>query len=90
MRVNDIVAVGKALEKKSNWEGMEQLGQLARKQYPDTMLGNYYLALSFEKSGEPKKAMRTYQNAYLLEEISFLTKDLMLDKADQIKSDFGY
>ncbi|MFT5890632.1 MAG: putative alpha/beta superfamily hydrolase [Dokdonia sp.] len=90
IRVNDIVAVGKALQKKSNWEGMAQLGQLARKQYPDTMLGNYYLALSFEKSGEPKKAMRTYQNAYLLEEISFLTKDLMLDKADQIKADFGY
>lgn len=90
MRVNDIIATGKAIEKKSDWESMEKLGQLARKQYPETMLGNYYLALSYEKSGEPKKAMRTYQNAYLLEEISFLTKDLMLDKADKIKSDFGY
>ena len=54
------------------------------------MLGNYYLALSLEKAGEPKKAMRTYQNAFLLEEVSFLTKDLMLDRADKIKEDFGY
>ncbi|MEP0263157.1 alpha/beta hydrolase-fold protein [Dokdonia sp.] len=90
MRVNDIIATGKAIEKKSDWVSMEKLGQLARKQYPETMLGNYYIALSLEKSGEPKKAMRTYQSAYLLEEISFLTKDLMLDKADKIKSDFGY
>jgi hypothetical protein len=34
--------------------------------------------------------MRAYQNAFLLEEVSFLTKDLMLDRADQIKQDFGY
>jgi len=90
MRVNDIVAIGKALQKKSNWDDMEQLGQLARKQHPKTMLGNYYLALSYEQSGKPKKAMRTYQNAYLLEEVSFLTKDLMLEKANKIKADFGY
>lgn len=90
IRVNDFVAISTALEKKADWEGLEQLGQLARKQYPATMLGNYYIALSLEKSGEPKKAMRTYQNAFLLEEISFLTKDMMLDKADRIKEDFGY
>ena len=90
MRINDYNAISSALEKKADWEGLEKLGQLARKQYPETMLGNYYIALSLEKSGEPKKAMRTYQNAFLLEEISFLTKDMMLDKADQIKEDFGY
>ncbi len=90
VRINDYNAISSALEKKADWEGLEKLGQLARKQYPETMLGNYYIALSLEKSGEPKKAMRTYQNAFLLEEISFLTKDMMLDKADQIKEDFGY
>ncbi len=90
VRVNDFIAISTAMEKKSDWEGLGKLGQLARKEYPETMLGNYYIALSLEKLGEPKKAMRTYQNAYLLEEVSFLTKDLMLDKADKIKEDFGY
>ena len=90
IRINDYVATATALEKKADWTGLANLGQLARKQYPETMLGNYYLALSLEKAGEPKKAMRTYQNAYLLEEVSFLTKDLMLDRADKIKEDFGY
>lgn len=90
IRVNDYVAISSALEKKEDWKGLELLGKLAREQYPKTMLGNYYLALSLEKSGQPKKAMRTYQNGFLLEEISFLTKDMMLDRADQIKEDFGY
>ena len=90
VRVNDFTAISKALQKKGDWAGLENLGKLARANYPETMLGNYYMALSLEKSGEPKKAMRMYQNACLLEEISFLTKDLMLDKADDIKTDFGY
>jgi hypothetical protein len=40
--------------------------------------------------GEPKKAMRTYQSAYGFEEIAGITIDLMLEKADEIKADFGY
>lgn len=90
IRLNDFTAVSKALDKRGDWAGLEKLGKLARAQYPETMLGNYYLALALEKSGEPKKAMRMYQNAYLLDEISFLTKEFMLDKADEIKADFGY
>ena len=90
IRVNDFIAISTAMEKRNDWEGMEQLGKLARSQYPETMLGNYYLALALEKTGENKKAMRTYQNGYLLEEIAFITKDLMLDRAAKIKDDFGY
>lgn len=90
IRVNDYIAVSTALEKKEDWEGLAELGEIARKHYPETMLGNYYIALSLEQSGEPKKAMRAYQNAFLLDEVSYLTKDLMLERADQIKADFGY
>lgn len=90
IRLNDFTAVSKALQNKGDWTGLENLGKLARTQYPETMLGNYYMALALERSGQPKKAIRMYQNAYLLEEISFLTKDFMLDKADEIKADYGY
>lgn len=90
IRINDFTAVFRALQKRSGWEDMKKLGDLARNSYPETMLGNYYTAVALEQLGEPKKAMRTYQNAFLLDEISFLTKDLMLEKADNIKDDFGY
>lgn len=90
IRVNDFVAVATALDRRGDWEELERLGELARKHYPETMLGNYYLARAKEEIGEPKKAMRLYQNAFLLDEISFITKDMMLDKAEQIRKDFGF
>jgi predicted alpha/beta superfamily hydrolase len=88
--INDFKAIAAAIKKKEKFEEFERLGKIARKQYPETLLGNYYLAQFYEKTGEPKKAMRTYRSAYILEEIGGITKDLMLDKADDIKADFGY
>ncbi len=88
--INDFKAISAAIEKTENFEYFEDLGKIARKEYPKTLLGNYYLARFYEETGEPKKAMRTYQSAYTLDEIAGITKDLMLEKADLIKSDFGY
>jgi len=90
VRVNDFVAISTILEEKENWDDLEKLGTLARKLYPEHMLGNYFLGTVYEQTGKPKQAMRTYQNGFLLQEISFLTKDIMLQKADRIKEDFGY
>lgn len=88
--INDFKAIAAAIEKNKTYEHYEALSKLARKEYPDTVIGHYYLARFYEQTGEPKKAMRTYRSAYTLEEIGGLTKDMMLDKADAIKADFGY
>ncbi|MFD0990731.1 alpha/beta hydrolase [Mariniflexile jejuense] len=88
--INDFKAISAAIEKTEKFEYYEALGKIARDEYPKTMLGNYYLARFYENTNEPKKAMRTYQSAFTLEEIAGLTKDLMLQKADAIKADFGY
>jgi predicted alpha/beta superfamily hydrolase len=88
--INDFKAIVAAIKKKEQWEYFEDLGKLARKEYPETVLGNYYLARFYEENGQPKKAMRTYRSAYIFEEIAGITKDLMLEKADEIKADFGY
>ena len=88
--INDFKAIAAAINKTEKYEYFEDLGKIARKQYPETMLGNYYLARFYEETNEPKKAMKTYQSAYPYEEIAGLTKDLMLEKADEIKADFGY
>lgn len=88
--INDFKAIAAAIKKKEQWDYFEDLGKLARKEYPDTVLGNYYLARFYEENGQPKKAMITYRSAYVFEEIAGITKDLMLEKADEIKADFGY
>ncbi|GGH36738.1 esterase [Mangrovimonas yunxiaonensis] len=88
--VNDFKAISAAIEKNEQFQHYEALGKLARKAYPDAILGSYYLARFYEETGEPKKAMKTYQSAYVLEELGGITKDLVLEKAEEIKADFGY
>ena len=88
--INDFRAIAAAIEKNEKFDDYEQLGKIARDLYPKTLLGSYYLARFYEEKGESKKAMRTYQSGYTLDEIAGITKDEMLQKAEAIKSDFGY
>ncbi|MCW5518363.1 esterase [Aureitalea sp. L0-47] len=90
IRINDFIATATAAEKKKQWESLREIASMAQRQYPDTVLGDYYMARFYEETGEPKKAMRTFQGAFDKEEVDFITVDLMLDKADRIKEDFGY
>jgi hypothetical protein len=90
IRLNDFMAVYNAMEKTKNWEQMKDLSKLAVKNYPKTMLATYFEARYEEETGNPKKAMRIYQNAYGQEPILFLNIDFMLEKAKQIKMDFNY
>lgn len=88
--LNDIMAIYAAIRKKEDYESLKPLSDLCKKQYPETMLGFYFEAEFFEQLGEPKKALKTFEKAFLMEEIDFLTKDLALEKIDAIKADFGY
>ena len=88
--INDFKAVEAAIKKKEKWDYLEDLSKLARTHYPETLLAKYYLAMYYEQKGEPKKAMKTYRSSYALEEIAGITKDYMLEKADEIKADFGF
>lgn len=88
--INDIMAIYSAARRKEDWRSVEELGELCKKEYPDTMLGYYFLAESLEKTDHMKQAMKMYQNAFLMQEIDFLTKDMMLDKANDIKREYGF
>ena len=43
-----------------------------------------------EQMGKPKKALRTFEKAFSMAEIDFLTKDMALEKIQALKADFGY
>ncbi|CAM3512588.1 alpha/beta hydrolase [Aequorivita lipolytica] len=90
IRVNDFIATATAAEKRNQWESLREIATLAKRQYPDTVLGDYYLGRYYEETGEPKKAMKIFQGAYDKEEVDFITLDKLLDRADKIKTDFGY
>lgn len=88
--LNDFMAIYSVSKKKDRLESLKSLSELAKKDFPDTMLGFFIEAEYLELSGEPKKAMRTYEKAFSMPEIDFLTKDLTLQRIDKIKEDFGW
>lgn len=89
-RINDIMYVLRAIEETNNWDQLLPLAKLAKSAYPDTMLDSYFRARYFQEKGEPKKALKHYQDAYGFDEVGYLTKELMLIRADEIKEVFGY
>ncbi|MBC7525225.1 MAG: alpha/beta hydrolase [Flavobacterium sp.] len=85
IRYNDFKAIEAAILKNKAYNEFEKLSQLSHKMYPKTMLGDYHLAMFYEKTGDLKKAAKMYQNAFQFEPIGELTKDMMLDKAEALK-----
>lgn len=90
VELNDIMAIYAASRKKEDFESLKPLSDLCKKEYPNTMLGFYFEAEYYEQLGEPKKALKTFEKAFQMEEIDFLTKEMALEKMDALKADFGF
>ncbi|MBQ4913125.1 esterase [Maribacter sp. MMG018] len=88
--LNDIMAIYAASRKKEDFESLKPLSDLCKKEYPETMLGFYFEGEYYEQLGEPKKALKTFEKAFQMEEIDFLTKEMALEKIDALKADFGF
>lgn len=86
IRVNDFKAIEAAILKNKAYEEFKKLAILAKKNYPKSMLGDYQMAVMYEKMDDIKNAVKSYQTAYQKEEIGDLTKVMMLDKATELKS----
>ncbi|MCM4155221.1 alpha/beta hydrolase-fold protein [Gramella sp. AN32] len=90
IRISDFMAIYNAIEKTRRWDEYKPLYKMAYDSFPGTMLGTFFEARYEEELGNPKRAMRIYQNAYGQQKVAFLDSDFMLKKADAIKKDFGY
>lgn len=86
IRINDFKAIEAAILKNKAYDELEKLAQIASKNYPKSMLADYELGLMYEKTGDAKKAAAKYQRASQLEEIGDLTKEMMYNKYDDMKS----
>jgi predicted alpha/beta superfamily hydrolase len=86
IRMNDFKAIEAAILKNKAYDEFDQLSQLARKNYPKSMLADYEMAQMYEKKGDNAKAVKSYLAAFQKEEIGDLTKDMMIGKADELKA----
>ena len=90
VELNDIMAIYAGSRKKDDYESLKPLSDLCKQEFPNTMLGFYFEGEYYEELGEPKKALRTFEKAFGMEEIDFLTKEMALEKMDALKADFGF
>lgn len=90
VELNDIMAIYAGCRKKQDFESLKLLSDLCKKEYPETMLGFYFEGEYYEQLGDPKKALRTFEKAFGMKEIDFLTKEMALEKMDALKADFGF
>lgn len=89
VRLNDFKAIEAAILKNAAFSELRDLADVAKKNYPKTIIGEYYDALYYENTGDLKKAIKICLNSYNFEEIGGITKDFMLEKAEILKSELG-
>lgn len=86
VRLNDFKAIEAAILKNNAYNELDKLSEIADKNYPKSMLSSYQLGLMYEKMGDAKRAASKYERAAQMEPIGSLTKDMMYDKYDSMKS----
>lgn len=89
IRINDFKAIEAAILDNKDYNELDALAILADKSYPKSMLGDYELAVMFEKKGDNPRAVRYYMSGFNKEEIADLTKDMMFAKAEELKKTFA-
>ncbi len=88
--MNDFMAVEEYIEQNEFFNLYNELSELAKQEYPGTILPSYYKGRFIEETGDPKKAMYIYRSAYNMKEVKGLTKEYLLELAERIKEDFNY
>jgi predicted alpha/beta superfamily hydrolase len=84
IRLNDFKAIEAAIIKNGVYNELRELAELARKNYPKKIIGEYYEGMYYEKTGNAKKAKKTYTSSFAMDNIGVYTKDMMMEKAANI------
>lgn len=90
VELNDVMAIYAGIRKKEDFDSLKPLSDLCKREFVGTMLGFYFEGEYYEQMGEPKKALKTFEKAFGMDEIDFLTKEMALEKIDALKADFGF
>lgn len=87
VRLNDYKAIEAAIMKNGMFEELKELSKMAKKDYPKTIIGEYYEGLYYEKTGNTQKAIKTYLNGYTFSSIGDYTKEFIVEKAQALKTE---
>lgn len=90
MSINDFIAVEQYIDEKEKFHFFKDLAKLATSKYRETILPSYYMGRFYEETGDAEKAMHIYRSAYNMEDVAGITKEYLLQKADEIAEKYGY
>jgi len=90
VRISDMMIVFNVVKKEEKWEYCERLAKIARKDYPASLLYNYFIGKYYQGIGEPKKAYKAYKEGYVYNEAGGITKAMLIDEAKILQDAFGY
>lgn len=90
IKSSDVLAISEVIEKTKKWDEYKELSKLARKNFPETLMEDYFIGRYYEENGKPEKAFHYFQNAYGKKQVGFLTRDYIWSLITQLKTDFGY
>ena len=76
--------IRKAAAEREDLESLEAIGKLAKKLYPESVLGSHYLAMHAEKTEDTKKAIKHYEDALELQETQLITIDYITSKLEEL------
>ena len=88
--INDFIAVEQYIDEKEKFYFFKDLAKLATRKYRETILPSYYMGRFYEETGDAEKAMHIYRSAYNMDDIAGITKEYLLQKADEIAEKYGY
>jgi len=67
-----------------DFESLKEIGELAKTQDPNSVLGTYFIAMSAENLGKKKKAIKLYESALLLNETELIDKEVIRSKLENL------
>lgn len=81
--LTDIRAIYAAILKNADWESLPILSDISRKSYKGTALSDFLEGEYFYYTQNPKRAFKSYQQAFSLQEIGFVTKEILEQKLEE-------
>lgn len=86
VRYLDFKAMEMAILELEKYDELGPLADLARKQYPKSLLSDYYMGLMNDMKGDYRRAQKFYLAAFSKESIGDITKDMVFERNEAIKN----
>ena len=83
--IEDIKAIYAAILKNGDLESLPILANFVRPYYKETALADFFEADYYDRLGDTKRAIRSYQRAFALSSIDFVTKEMLGQKLEVLQ-----